>query len=96
MGNAQLFEYSDVYCRSLETMEFYCCPDSTTGSKDPCPFCGDGITIDDSVAVSVATICGNVVEFAKIVEGHVLKCVINTCKQRLSFQGQSLAKVLGS
>ena len=75
MENAKLFEDSDVYCRSLKTMEFYCCPDSTTGAKDPCPFCGDGITVDYSVAVSAATTCRDVVEFSKIVEEYDEICL---------------------
>ena len=75
MGDAKLFEDSDVYCRSLKTMEFYCCPASTTGAKDPCPFCEDGITVDDSVAGYGVRTCGDVGEFAKIVEEYDEICL---------------------
>ena len=75
MLDAKLFEDSDVYCRSLKTMEFYCCPDSTTGAKDPCPICEDGITPTTAFSVFVATTCRDDVEFAKIVEEYDEICL---------------------
>ena len=75
IGDAKLFEDSDVYCRLLKIIEFYCCPDSTTASKDSCPFCNDGITVDDSVAVFSATTSGDIVEFIMIIKKYNEICL---------------------
>ena len=75
MGYEKLFEDSDVYCRLLKTIEFYCCLNSTTGAKDPCPSCEDGITVNDSVADSAATTCAEVVKFTKILKKYDEICL---------------------